>query len=378
MSQVPGNRPPAREPWQLSTRGLFVLAFGIAVGLTEAKTSAIPWADGPLAAAAAWSVCGLLVQVADLRFTLRENSSAASELRCGWRFGIGWRVGLSLLLVTHYVVEYLLQRGTITLFNVTWFDEAMPKVLSGSSEMVTARDGLVYLTFVLLLASSSGLAPSTPSGTIWSRCLAVLGVMAGGMCCLLVWSNQTTVHFLVYLATTGGLWRLSPPMAEAQTASTWLRYVFAAVFLGLLATATAYRLLRSRETGPRPGEPDWRRRHRLYYHEHPGVMATLVLASSVYVLHGVPWHLGLEPLIWNVAVRPDNYLVAAVLLLSTRGLLISSGWKRERIPQQPPTMWLPGARFGIVWLGVFVTLTAAGVALAWLSFAIWLTPWYRL
>jgi hypothetical protein len=204
--------------------------------------------------------------------------------------------------------------------------------------------------------------------------LAMLALALAGSASLAVW------------ITTGGLWRLSPAWANAEIALPMLRWLYVFVLSALLATSTTYRLLRRGMGSAAPDEPNWRRHEEAYYHEHRGVMVTLILASLILLFER---HLLLSPFygppmgLWDELMRffhgmiclPISYLIAAVLLLAARGLFIGRTSARRHASTPAATMRLPCARFVVVWLALFVTLASAGVALAWLSFAVWLIPW---
>ena len=190
-----GQSPNRRDRLQFSIRGLFVVFFVVAGVLVVAKSAPLPWSTALFAAAAAWCMWGLMTQTIDLRNALRTSADAAADVRCGWRIGIVWRLGLLLLFLTYYVVQYLLHNGILV--------PIKNEMAGGHLLWRDVFGALLYLLFVLLLASLPGLVRSSSPTGLASRCLAVLGFLAVVICCLLSWSNETFIHYLVYLSITG-------------------------------------------------------------------------------------------------------------------------------------------------------------------------------
>jgi hypothetical protein len=471
-----GQSPNRRKHLQFSIRGLFVICFSVAVGLGAAKSAPLPWSTGLFATAAFWCMCGLMTQAVDLRNALRTSADAAADVRCGWRTGVFWRLGLLLLFLTYFVVQYMVQNGSLPL--------SRSGRVGGHLLWQDIFGALLYLLFVMLLASVPGLVRSTSPTGLASRCIAFLGFFAVVVCCLLMWSNGLSIYYLVYVATTsyeqfapnvcaiegidaniiarghrffllcllatclalvsfacirqvasprsrqrvyrvmilamlalamagsaslavwittGGLWRLSPAWASAETMSPMLRWFCIFLLSGLLTTAITYRLLRQGMGPVDADEPAWRRHEGAYYHEHRGVMTMLIVASLVFLFEKqqeIPVWRAVADCFFQLFRSPEDYrfianlfldasrslvivlfqnpgncLVVAILWLAIRGLFIGRTWTWRHAPVPVATMRLPCARFVVVWLALFVTLAAAGIAFAWLSFAVWLTPW---
>ena len=102
-----GHSPNRRKRLQFGIRGLFLICSSVAIGLVAAKSAPLPWSTALFATAAFWCMWGLMTQAVDLRNALRTSADAAADVRCGWRTGILWRLGLVLLFLTYYVVQYM-------------------------------------------------------------------------------------------------------------------------------------------------------------------------------------------------------------------------------------------------------------------------------
>lgn len=188
-----GRSEPQLRRFQFSLRGLMVVVFGVAVGLSMANLKRLGWEDGVLAAASTWIVLGLVNQVRDLWRTFHPRTDLTSDERWGWRFAIFWRVGVACLLLGYYAVTMLSGHEVILLAEI---EDGCDWV--GSS----LRHALFYLALVITLSSVLPM-PRSRRRRPWSPWLALVGGIAVALLCLLVWVYQTLVHLLVAVAIQG-------------------------------------------------------------------------------------------------------------------------------------------------------------------------------
>jgi hypothetical protein len=180
-----------RQRLQFSLRGLLLLTFGVAVGLSAATLKNASWPDGLLAAAAAWMVLGLLNQAFDLWQTFHGQADLPDDVRWGWRFAFLWRLCIACLLTACYLTNALLHLEAVQL------PEVDDTVLYATGPNL--RRALFYLLLIVV-------AWSVPSRTrqrvpsLWSPLIDVLAGVAAVAWCLLLWSGMGMIHFFVHVA----------------------------------------------------------------------------------------------------------------------------------------------------------------------------------
>lgn len=199
--------------FQFSLRGLMVLMFGVACGLSVVSLEKGNWAGGLLAAVSIWIILGLISQVRDLFRAFYGRSDLSGDERWGWRFAAFWRTAAASLLLGHHVVNLLLERGLLVLSE---FPEAMFDVDTD------LRDALLYLTLLIVLFSVPQ-SPPKRSASWRSRLLNIGGVFIAIVLCLLVWSNRWFLEYaffwLLVLMVLASVLRSAP----AQPRSPWRR-----------------------------------------------------------------------------------------------------------------------------------------------------------
>jgi hypothetical protein len=179
--------------FQFSLRGLMVLVFGVAVGLSMGCMRTLDWTHGILGAAMAWIFLGLMAQVRDLWGTFHGRSDLAGDERWGWRFAVFWRVGVACLFAAIYILAALAELRLVDL------SESKDTIWPVGAEL---RDALL---FVCLLTVLYGVLPARQpkrSGR-WSSLLEVAGVAAGVVLCVFICWDSMCVQFLVTITVQG-------------------------------------------------------------------------------------------------------------------------------------------------------------------------------
>ena len=206
-----------RLRFQFTIRGLLVLTFATAVGLSVVKAEGesrrnpdlffSEWGHGVLAAVAACFVLGLVNQVRDLWATYRGRADLDPEEHWGWRFAAAWRVAVAVLLVVCYVVEQLQVRKLIT-----WPDELVMVGLVSISSIPVILFDLVLFTVVL----SIPVPPRRKSPSIWNRVISVASVVVGVLFCIFFFWQGQLLTYLVHVAVTK--MELAEPLDSPSTA----------------------------------------------------------------------------------------------------------------------------------------------------------------
>jgi hypothetical protein len=200
-------------------------------------------------------------------------------------------------------------------------------------------------------------------------CAAILTVGLAGVGWYGVW------------AYTSGFPAVSPSFASTILLVSPWELLVAGVLLLLLVTLLAMGLVQ--ET-PRPSAArfSWRLPSRLYHHEGPLILTGFALVVAALMWIKVADYLR-DPLVLpaldaervGLAMNvPTNCLLAALLGAVWRAAFalwrFRRTWEPAGLPPSP-------SRVILVWLAVFATTVTAVPVLAGLSFALWLTPWYR-
>jgi hypothetical protein len=201
------------RPFQFSLRGLMVLVFGVACGLSVVRLEKGNWADGLAAAVVAWMVLGLVSQVRDLWSTFHGRADLSSDERWGWRFAALWRAAVVSLLAGHYIIRLLLDRKLLVL------PEAPDSFWRVDAEL---RDALFYLSLLVVLGSVPQSPPKWPASW-WSRLLRIGGGMVAIVLCLLVWLNRwflgSAFFWLLLLMVLASVL----PATRTRPRSSWTR-----------------------------------------------------------------------------------------------------------------------------------------------------------
>jgi hypothetical protein len=210
------EHPPRR--YQFSLRGLMVLVFGVAVGLSIASIEGLGFADGVLAAAGAWIVLGLVNQARDLWSTHRGRNDLSRDERWGWRLAVFWRAGVAGLLVGYYLVSALVA------LQVIYLPESDDALWATGSDVRRA----IFLVCMLIVLWS--VLPARPAGRrgLRARVVDLAGVAVGLVLCAMICWERMSIQFLVAVAIQGieMAWplRFSPDGIELLPAARTARF----------------------------------------------------------------------------------------------------------------------------------------------------------
>ena len=212
-------------------------------------------------------------------------------------------------------------------------------------------------------------------------------------CVLLSLGVLNTSVFAIWILTYGYP-QLSPIFVEARGPIEFHCWIAIAVITVLLAAVSAYRMTADRRKIESAVAAAWRRNPDNYYHEWRLVLWLFamavagLLAQLLYYQSTVPgltlsnlqtfgykrppgFSLNLIPDWLNG--RPVNYLWLALILLALHRALWPRG-KGEQRQTELPRIEL--RRFFAIWLLSLLVILPGLFALAWLSFAVWYSPWY--
>lgn len=441
---------PARRP-QFTFRDLLAFFFGIAAGFAALPEPGIwnTWAfvdDALLTAAAAWCVVGLVTQVRELVSNDAGTRGLPAEARFGWQFAIAWRLAIVGILASMASLLILENRHVLLL----------PRTLGHTEVNLDQREGLFYLSFLVVVASVRGRRPvvaPTLRGRIWS----LFGLLAGIFLALMIladrtlgtwltyilcrgvaasrpfeYSNPETGHFdgpaaarfaclsvlasglaatnffiahrlarqwdrgirrrLLWIALqatgavvlilyaawvrTRGLASLSPDMSEGfwlgHAPPTWL---FTAGLAIEVAVVVAYRFVVQGASASTAIATTSLRRSP-YWHERRFVLLLIPASVGFDFLYSLSFELerkrfDLVTFVSEFLQQLDWLLLGAVAILAAQ-----KAWRRLDSTATHPLALRAGC-FVAVSLAVLASVVTAITAVAGLSFAVWLIPWYR-
>lgn len=180
--------------FHFSLRGLMMVVFVVAVGLTTWRQPWAEWYEAVLAAALCGLLLGLAHQILDLCIALKRSPGLTTELRfAGW-LAVAWRFFAMALIIAYCVFEASRREGWIVLARQ-------------SSGLFDERTALCDLTFyfaiVLVLASAPQLAHRPSNDSMGRRLIEAASWLLAAGVCLLVWSNWQSIVFLVHIAIAG-------------------------------------------------------------------------------------------------------------------------------------------------------------------------------
>lgn len=187
-------------------------------------------------------------------------------------------------------------------------------------------------------------------------------------------------YALDFWLANAGLRRASPFLQGAQEprpAHVWpTAFLVTAVF----ATSCSYRWCMSRWDTEIRLSSDWQGGGR-YLHE--GTTWAILLAAAVAgsVAQGLievyRWGFGIASLpaiLFDFLLQPKYLLALAILLVACARIF--DGLRRRKVLPERGIAALNPKKFAMVWCAVMLATPAAVAALAALSFALWLTPWW--
>jgi hypothetical protein len=239
--------PQSRRPWQFTLRGLFLLTFSVALGLSFWKTEQ-NWYSGALVAISFWIVLGLAAQVRDLWRSSQAADAMATEDRWGRRFAVAWRLAACLLIAAYVLVCWLARWNLLSLS-----DHADGQVIISSRGMC---DAVLITVIIAAIASSPRFA--RPRRRPWSWATGFMGGIAAGAVLVLLLVDKLTIPFLVHITIVDmqmsfPLW-LTRDVTAASSAARLARFldVTTAGVVSILVSGVMLRLvaLRWRQGGP--------------------------------------------------------------------------------------------------------------------------------
>jgi hypothetical protein len=224
-----------------------------------------------------------------------------------------------------------------------------------------------------------GLSPSGGIALGFYSVLAVLGTIS--TCVFAVW------------ALAIGYPQMNPLMVESRGPITVHCWIALVILFAIVAAASAYRLTADWREGDGTLPDPWRRNADTYYHEWRTLLVLLAVAivgmnvqlwfyqttipglgiSNVSNMMTRPTA-GPSPMFFPVWFngRPINYLWLALALLALHRAIC----RRNPWTVRPDLPRINSAQFFALWPLAFAILFSGLFTLAWLSFAIWHSPWY--
>jgi hypothetical protein len=209
--------------------------------------------------------------------------------------------------------------------------------------------------------------------------LLVAGLVAVGSC--------------VFWIQTNGLKQISPFIAEVASLRFGRTWFSVFILLAMIVTAWTYRMAADWKVAGEVPAQAWRKNSEKYYHEGKVFLVLLIVAllgEYIFVSYqdylqcqaavqqvGLTGLFGNQAfsfttLLRNLAANPALYFWLALLVLSITKLFS----RRKNI--QPPQAEIPRlnlVKFAVVWIAAAAFAVTGGAALAWMSFALWFSPW---
>jgi len=213
--------------FQFGIRGMLLLLFSAAVGLSVAVAPRGRIADGLLATAVVWVVMGVLNQVRDLWATYGRRKGLRADERFGCWFAILWRAVAACLLSGCCIFEILLQHDFTSL--------PAPNRYLYFYTGEGLRDALPYIVLVCLVLS----LPCTARAGRALKCswlIGALGGIGGAVWCLLIWTDCGLLHCLTQTSLMGIESTLRPPWSYASAAALPMARTERFLFWTLLAS----------------------------------------------------------------------------------------------------------------------------------------------
>ena len=180
------------ERWQFSLRGLFLLSFSVALGLSFWKMEQ-DWYLGALAAISFWIVLGLAAQIRDIWRAFRLDVHATTDERWGWRFAIVWRLAICLLIGVCFLIRSLRGLHAIAMNDGSDF-------LFASS--VQIWDAVLLISIAAAVSGSLGLARRTWRRP-WSWAIYIFRGFVAGYFLLVLLEDLQGVPYLVHITIVG-------------------------------------------------------------------------------------------------------------------------------------------------------------------------------
>jgi hypothetical protein len=188
-----------------------------------------------------------------------------------------------------------------------------------------------------------------------------------------------TCRYLIWIYQTE-LPRISPIFSSLLFVRPPRQWLYAAVLIGIFATAATWRIMRQPTQATCRLQINWLERSSGYWHERAlvlGLLTFVVLDSWVRDIFVLNWW---PTVLWDrfmsaayaVFGEPVAYLRLACLVVI--GLVAIRRWRGEDASSDAFIAVLPPARFALIWLAVVATLVTGVPAFTVFCFAFWLAP----
>ncbi len=204
----------------------------------------------------------------------------------------------------------------------------------------------------------------------WIRRIAIAALLLVTLtltCRYLIWVYQMELP------------RISPIYSEMLFERPQRQWLFAAVLIGIFATAATWRIMQRPSQAKCRLQIDWQERVSRYWHER---VLVLVLVALV-VLEG--WVRDMRLSNWMSMFPFDRFMVVSVTFgepiaylriacLLVIGLVAVRRWRGEEGTSDVWFAALPPARFVLIWLAVVATVVTGVPTFTVFCFAFWLAP----
>lgn len=205
------------------------------------------------------------------------------------------------------------------------------------------------------------------------------GIRRIAIAALLLVTLALTCRYLIWVYQVD-LPRISPIFSEMLFERPQRQWLFAAVLIGIFATAATWRIIQHPKQAKCCLQIDWQERASRYWHERAPVlvlMAFVVLETWVWVpdAFGAPWGSNWDAfgmLVYAAFGEPIAFLRLACLVAI--GLVAIHRWRGAGTSSDAYFAVLPPARFVLVWLAVVATVVTGVPTFTVFCFAFWLAP----
>jgi hypothetical protein len=204
-----------RRPWQFTLRGLFLLTFSVAIGLSFWKV-AQDWFVAGLGTLACWIVFGLAAQVRDIWQTCRQpgrHRAVTSEERWGCRFEIAWRLSVCLLFAVSLVVWSFCRFPPLAIDADSLFSDFFDQDCLHVSPRGIC-EAVLLCSIMAAIIGSRGLAQPGMRRP-WSWGVYVFRGFVAAFLFLTIMQGRLDIVCIIHIVVVGVLYALSCPCGHA-------------------------------------------------------------------------------------------------------------------------------------------------------------------
>jgi hypothetical protein len=230
---------------------------------------------------------------------------------------------------------------------------------------------LVIVDWILLQRLAANWSPGEIRRWIW---LSLFSLGIAGIGSFVAW---------VYLR---GLRHVAPAFADGGFSVPHHCWIAIGLLLAILTTASAYRLTIERNAIAYGPLMSWRTNRGKYYHEWRTFLVGLAATDIAFRMYEVvlatlqpqiPGGIKRFSFLGNVGAvyvwMPEGCLWLALVVLALSRAFV------RRIDLENPQSDVPRlciGKFATIWLATAVFLVLASLTLVWMSFGLWLNPWF--